>query len=78
MSAALITTRQLLTTKEVAVMLRVEPMTVYNLRMEGKLASLKIGRTRRYRIEDVEKDMADAYEPAKSEEVTPIEETTAG
>jgi len=70
MLAANLETRQLLTAKEVAAMLRVEPMTVYNLTTARKLPSFKLGGARRYRVEDVEAYMAASYIPAKSEVIT--------
>jgi excisionase family DNA binding protein len=64
-----VTSRQpLMKVKDVAVMLNVETMTVYNLTQKGELKSLKLGTMRRYRIEDVEAYLQSSYSAPKPEQ----------
>lgn len=49
------TSVQLLTEREAAKFLRVSPRTVFGLREAGKLVCVKIGRSVRYRLAELER-----------------------
>ncbi len=60
-----ITVNQLLTEREAAKFLRVSQRTVFSLRGAGKLVCVKIGRSVRYRLAELERFIRDSETSTK-------------
>ena len=63
--ATAITVNQLLTEREAAKFLRVSQRTVFSLREAGKLVCVKIGRSVRYRLAELERFIRDSETSTK-------------